>query len=235
MAYRQTDTQQRCSYEMSAFGGQDNLSMHISAHGAIAGLIILIVIQVCVLAWCCSMCTYWSLIAYVDCLVTDGINIGRPCCSVLHCTGDLRTPRDHWCAAHQAQAAKCVIVGCAELRREDHRTCGHHAAVETHYYATGNAMFTLRGRLQRAQVAHPTDAVTPTAPVDEDIEVEIIESTAATSPCPEKTEDSGVRTVQGKFGRCFTHCEQLMVRPCGIIRGRETFYGSESIPQVVVS
>ena len=34
-------------------------------------------------------------------------------------------------------------------------------------------MFTLRKRLQRAQVSHPTDAIAPDAPADEVIEVEI--------------------------------------------------------------
>ncbi|KAI0683140.1 hypothetical protein C8T65DRAFT_749763 [Cerioporus squamosus] len=95
---------------------------------------------------------------YVDCLITDGISIGRPCCSVAHCTGELRTPRDHFCAAHQGEAKWCVIV-----------------AIEDHYEATGKAMFTLRTRLQRAQVSHPTDAVAPDAPIDNDIEVQILE------------------------------------------------------------
>ncbi|RDX47181.1 hypothetical protein OH76DRAFT_1354889 [Lentinus brumalis] len=168
---------------------------------------------------------------YVDCLITDGISIGRPCCGVAHCTGELRTPRDHWCDAHQEQARWCVIVGCAEERRQDHRTCAHHAAVEDHYDATGKAMFTLRTRLQRAQVSHPTDAVSPDAPIDNDIEVEILDN-GATVECPEKPE-TGIRTARGKFGRNFTHNEQLLVRPCGMIQGRETFFGSETVPQVV--
>ncbi|TFK78421.1 hypothetical protein K466DRAFT_579374 [Polyporus arcularius HHB13444] len=139
---------------------------------------------------------------YVDCLITDGISIGRPCCGVAHCTGELRTPRDHWCDAHQEQARWCVI-----------------------------AIFTLRTRLQRAQVSHPTDAVSPDAPIDNDIEVKILDN-GATVECPEKPE-TGIRTARGKFGRNFTHNEQLLVRPCGMIQGRETFFGSETVPQVV--
>ncbi len=93
-------------------------------------------------------------------------------------------------------------------------------------------MFTLRTRLQRAQVSHPTDAVSPDAPIDNDIEVEILDN-GATVECPEKPE-TGIRTARGKFGRNFTHNEQLLVRPCGMIQGRETFFGSETVPQVVV-
>lgn len=39
---------------------------------------------------------------------------------------------------------------------------------------------------------------------------------------------------KGVFSRRWTHNEQLMVRPCGVIIGRATFYSSESLSGVKV-
>ncbi|KAH9898586.1 hypothetical protein C8Q73DRAFT_640322 [Cubamyces lactineus] len=161
---------------------------------------------------------------FVDCVITDGIDMGRPCCGVHNCTGELRTPQDHWCAGHASQARFCVVEGCCLAHRDGSRTCDGHSAVEDHHIATGKALFTLRKRLQRAQVAHPTDAIHPDAPADEDVEVDI-------PFCPEKPSEGNQR-VRARFGRRRTHNEQLIVRPCGIITSRETFYGAETISQV---
>lgn len=43
------------------------------------------------------------------------------------------------------------------------------------------------------------------------------------------------RRLKGAFGRKWTHNEQLMVRPCGVVIGRATFYSSESVSAVKVS
>ncbi|EIW54551.1 uncharacterized protein TRAVEDRAFT_84559, partial [Trametes versicolor FP-101664 SS1] len=77
-------------------------------------------------------------------VITDGINIGRLCCGVRHCTGTLRTPQDLWCATHQAQCTFCVVEGCCHHHCDGHRTCTLHGGVEEHHVATGKAMFTLR-------------------------------------------------------------------------------------------
>lgn len=163
----------------------------------------------------------------MDCIITDGIDVGRPCCGVHNCRRELRTPQDRWCAGHQSWELFCVVEGCSVPHRLGCRTCELHASVEEHFLATSKAIFTLRARLQRAQVAHPTDAIAPDAAVDEDIEAEV------PGPCPDKTAEGNHR-VRARFGRRRTHNEQLIVRPCGIITSRETFYGAESVPQVVV-
>jgi hypothetical protein len=41
--------------------------------------------------------------------------------------------------------------------------------------------------------------------------------------------------VRARFGRRRTHNEELCVACCGVILGRQTMFGSESLPQVVVS
>lgn len=43
------------------------------------------------------------------------------------------------------------------------------------------------------------------------------------------------KSVLGSFSRKWTHNEQLMVRPCGVVVGRSTFFGSENVIGVKVS
>ncbi|KAI0336345.1 hypothetical protein GY45DRAFT_1393616 [Cubamyces sp. BRFM 1775] len=142
---------------------------------------------------------------FVDCIITDGIEMGRPCCSVHNCTGQLQ--------------------GCCLACRTGCRTCAAHAAVEEHHLQTGKAMFTLRTRLQRAQLAIPTDAIDPSAPADVDLDG------GPDDTCPSKPSEGNQR-VRARFGRRRTHNEQLIVRPCGIITARETFVGAESLKHV---
>ena len=117
----------------------------------------------------------------------------------------------------------CVVVGCALQSADGKRTCPAHAEVEDRYHETNQAMFSMRTRLLREAIARPTDD--PGAVANEAFELEL--------DCPEKPSD-GVIRVRAQFGRTRTHNEQLFVRPCGIITCRETFYGSETVPQVLV-
>lgn len=43
-----------------------------------------------------------------------------------------------------------------------------------------------------------------------------------------------VKKLKAQFGRRYTHNEQLFVRPCGVIIGRATMFGSEGQAEVVV-
>jgi hypothetical protein len=58
----------------------------------------------------------------------------------------------------------------------------------------------------------------------------------ATDPsvCPTKAED-GQPKLKAQFGRRWTHNEQILVRPCGIILVRATFFGAEAVSNVLVS
>ena len=42
------------------------------------------------------------------------------------------------------------------------------------------------------------------------------------------------KKIRAQFGRLWTHNEQILVAPCGMIIARETFYHAESITAVVV-
>lgn len=96
--------------------------------------------------------------------------------------------------------------------------------MEIEYNQVGKAAFQLKSRLQRSQVSRQEDS--HQVPPDND-EVE------STAQCEDKPE-TGNRKLRALFGRRRTHNEQIFVRPCGIVVARETFYGSETTPQVLV-
>lgn len=62
---------------------------------------------------------------------------------------------------------------------------------------------------------------------------ELVQIVPPPPPCPAKA-DNGNRTFKALFIRRRTHNEQLVIRPCGIIIARATFYGAEAISNVLV-
>ncbi|KAI1782053.1 hypothetical protein LXA43DRAFT_1151824 [Ganoderma leucocontextum] len=252
--------------------------------------------------------------SFVDVVVTDGLEMGRPCCSVRHCTEELLTTQDRYCPSHRHLSRRCVIDGCLSPSETGFKTCKDlvHREVETWNQLHGKAMFSLRHALLRSKVSNPVDAVNPVRGPDEhlDVTVNVIASTepgrsevqvhaaplldntqaepapitdnstpsvaprsplhtttdggptppafrvhsvdppgvAAGGPtapsqvpvvsapapatCPDKPAAT-TRSMRAMFGRRRTHNEQLLIRPCGIIVKRATFYGSETTPQVL--
>lgn len=252
---------------------------------------------------------------YVDAVITDGIEIGRPCCKVAHCSTPLASTQDHYCPEHQSRSKQCYVEGCQAAQDGDWRTCTlpEHRAIEEWAKLQNKASFTLRRRLQRSKVAQPTDSIAIGSAAREMVDVQATEvrdqegqvhveigevpvaadgselpvplpETAVMSdtirsgnsesvppppttthrttvePCPDvddpvtlghqppSTSDPSSaplplcperpampsRSLRAMFGRRRTHNEQLIVRPCGIIIRRETFYGSETVRQVLV-
>lgn len=57
---------------------------------------------------------------------------------------------------------------------------------------------------------------------------------AAEDETVETTGKGRKKNILGSFSRKWTHNEQLMVRPCGIVIGRSTFYASENVVAVKV-
>jgi hypothetical protein len=53
-------------------------------------------------------------------------------------------------------------------------------------------------------------------------------------PCPAAKSELGNRKLKAQFGRRRTHSEQLLVRPCGVIVARATFFGAEAVSNVLV-
>ena len=174
-------------------------------------------------------------------LVIDGVTIGCPCCGILHCQTPLTSNRHHYCPSHDGHHHICAVEGClqpvASRSSPDdpaRQTCNieAHAALEKQHKQWGSAFFQLRGKLQRAHVAHPVDSDAAEPTVEEVKEMEL--DSNADSACPSKPEAEN-RKIRALFGRRRTHNEQIMVRPCGIIVARQMFFGSETTPQTVVS
>ncbi|KZO97680.1 hypothetical protein CALVIDRAFT_479910 [Calocera viscosa TUFC12733] len=134
--------------------------------------------------------------------ITDGVTIGHPCCGVHNCQEALPSLQARFCNTHTILNGICAI-------RECHR---------------------------------PVDPPSLTCDLPEHLQVQQqyevkgqsmfnLARRLANLSCNGKSA-SGNRTMKAKFGRSWTHNEQLIVRPCGIIVARATFYGAEAISSV---
>jgi hypothetical protein len=140
-----------------------------------------------------------------------------------------------------------------------------HQKMERLQSEKGKAAFTLKERLQRHRVAHPNAAITAPAPENVEVPVDDLEetdtwfennggevrvftdpnpgsvgvlddmNTQANAECEATKSELGNRKIRAQFGRRRTHNEQTLVRPCGIICARATFYGAEAVSNVLVS
>lgn len=216
--------------------------------------------------------TVLTLIDVTRAVVTDGVSIGHPCCSVHDCTVPLRKIHDRFCPEHQDQASICALKKCLRPIEEGFRTCNNadHRAIESRYLERGKSFTALRDRLAKQNLgstdATRTDELDPlefdavrageedkTAAEEEVIaqkEAELLEeldSEAERDKTPQTTEsvrpnaDSNAKSSAGnrpryaKLGGTVTHCEQLVVCPCGVVLARATMFGSEGVSGVVVS
>ena len=171
--------------------------------------------------------------------VCDGDTIGHPCCAVHDCKNPLVNHQHRFCAEHADLNLQCAVTSCALARKEGFRTCADisHRSLETSYFKRGKALFQLRARLKMAGVATPVDSAPTDVVISDQQSVgdeEVIVETESATDCAGKP-DSGNQKLRAYFGRRRTHNEQIIMRPCGIILSRATFYGSEAISSVNVS
>ena len=139
-----------------------------------------------------------------------------------------------------------------------------HQKMERLQSEKGKAAFTLKERLQRHRVAHPNSAITTPAQENEEVFVDDLEETdtwfesdggevrvftdsnpgsvgvlddenPAIAECEATKSELGNKRIRAQFGRRRTHNEQTLVRPCGVICARATFYGAEAVSNVLVS
>lgn len=158
-------------------------------------------------------------------VVTDGITIGRPCCSVHDCQNPLPSQRARFCDVHSDLDGQCVVVGCQERATPNNQTCidPSHRALED---PNGrSALFVLRRRLERLRTSALEDNGAGLTEELTDYNVD--------GECPSKS-DEGNSKPRARFGRRRTHNEQLVVATCGVILGRATMFGSEGIDGVMV-
>ncbi|KZT52794.1 hypothetical protein CALCODRAFT_441066, partial [Calocera cornea HHB12733] len=141
--------------------------------------------------------------------VTDGVSVRRFCCAVHNCAKPLATYRSRFCPEHTAMESVCVVKDCSRSVRSGKQTCDipQHAELEEKYHASGQSFALLRRRLLQTQNYHRGH---------------LSEEQPATPPA--NLQPTGSPRVAGET--------QLVVRPCGIILARGTFYGAESLSGV---
>lgn len=161
--------------------------------------------------------------------VCDGDTIGHPLCRVHDCKIPLSSHNHRFCPDHDHLNKKCAVTECLNGCAVGFHTCDEeeHRALEKAYFKKGKGIFQLRAQLKKAGVAVLVDSV----PL-EDIHESDSEDDEALG-CNGKHE-GGNRRLRAYFGRRRTHNEQLIMRPCGVILSRATFFGSEAISVVHV-
>jgi hypothetical protein len=172
----------------------------------------------------------------VSAVVVDGVTVGRPCCAVHNCQIPLASNRDRYCLSHQSLNSVFVIVGCNAQVVAGKKSChrAEHQEIEHVHTERGQALFQLKERLKRAQVAHPNDAISnDTTPSDDEQTFQVDQRGVTFSEANKPATNQ--RRICAQFRRRRTHNEQVIVAPCGMILARETFYGAEAVSTVVVS
>lgn len=117
-----------------------------------------------------------------------------------------------------------------------HRTCNdpQHRSLEIVCAETNSAMFQLCKRLAKSHRTVVQDTLETNPDLDPDMADEImVEVDEEPDDCTSKS-PTGNRKLRAFFGRRKTHNEQFMMRPCGVIISRCTFFASEAISGVYV-
>jgi hypothetical protein len=166
---------------------------------------------------------------FVRAIISDGITIGHPCCNVAHCEEALTSKRDRYCPGHMWLETCCSVDSCEAPIVEGTLACidPEHQSLYSMWIKGKGANFQ-RKPAAKSYAAKPSDA--DSSELVDETDEGIVE---ADSVCPQKPE-TGIRKLRGRFGRRQTASEQFMLRPCGIVVARATFFGSETTPQTVV-
>ncbi|KIJ57565.1 hypothetical protein HYDPIDRAFT_104097, partial [Hydnomerulius pinastri MD-312] len=161
----------------------------------------------------------------VQVAVCDGNTIGHPCCARHDCKVPLDNLRQRHCPIHQHFDGSCAVDACGASHSPGFRTCGikEHRDVEEAYFRPASALFQLRARLKKAGISVATELT--------DMH-DLGEAHETTSTGREGKSEEGNRKLRARFGQRRTHNEQLIMRPCGVILARATFFGSEAVSAV---
>ncbi|PPQ64861.1 hypothetical protein CVT26_002579 [Gymnopilus dilepis] len=150
----------------------------------------------------------------IQAAICDGNAIGHPCCAVHDCKDELVSHHARFCEPHSNLNQQCSVTDCLASVDSGFRTCSlpEHRALEAAYTEKGTSIFKLQQRLEKAMQG----------------------SNRTTSTECEGKPEVGNRRLKAYFGRRRTHNEQIIMRPCGVILSRATFYGSEAVSSVNV-
>ncbi|KAJ7195626.1 hypothetical protein GGX14DRAFT_376784, partial [Mycena pura] len=203
-------------------------------------------------------------------IVSDGNNMGHPCCRSFRCTEPVQSKRGrrHFCATHDHLHLICAIVGCDEPVVPGSKACSipAHQRMERLNSERGKAAFTLKHRLQRQKLRSAmaggaddsTLALDQEAELDEDeiqeneewfdidndgsihrheskipFSIGVVDDGNGGDHCDQKSEHGNTK-IKALFHRRRTHNEQTLVRPCGVIFTRATFFGAEAVSNVLL-
>ncbi|KAH6879337.1 hypothetical protein BKA70DRAFT_1475132 [Coprinopsis sp. MPI-PUGE-AT-0042] len=161
-------------------------------------------------------------------VVTDGITLGRPCCTVHNCPEALIQQRARFCKTHRNRAKVCVFPDCGQSVVAGRKTCkdAQHTAWEDAYNEKRKAFFQLSKLLERSKVAHLPDS----ANLDQELLDQMVDVDSSEEPAHKS--DSGNKNLKIQLARRRTHNEQLIVCCCGVIAARSTMFGAEAISGV---
>lgn len=184
------------------------------------------------------------LLVKIQAAVCDGDTIGCRTCNVHNCTILLENQCARFCPTHDYMNSLCAVTGCGSQNVGGKQTCinAEHQALEEAYFSKGKALFQLKGRLRKARAANGTGDSIPNMTADVSDMVDNVEEDDSDDAlveidlggCDGKP-DGGNWKLKAYFARRCTHNEQLIMRPCGVILSRATFYGAEAISSVHVS
>lgn len=162
--------------------------------------------NVSVLSMLCDSVLITCLSDTISAAVTDGVTVGHPCCAEHECKKPLSNVHNEYCREHLSRNLICCIGSCNSRRTEGFKTCS-----EPEHRAQEN--------LRKERSRRVKKSSRPRTDEGDDEEV---------------SKGRRQRLLPGTFNRKWTHNEQLMVRPCGVIIGRATFYNFESMGAVKV-
>ncbi|KAG1787092.1 uncharacterized protein HD556DRAFT_1504009 [Suillus plorans] len=162
----------------------------------------------------------------VSVVVVDGVVVSRPCCSVPNCWVHLHTPQDRFCYVHSARLEQCAIKGCARSVVSGSLTCDipAHQESEALHTLRGKSQFRLHECLERSRAIHGRLA-----------NVQVGDDNDGTQAIGEEEYDVKLgkkKRLRAQFTRNYTHCEELIVAPCGMIYAHETMHNAEGVGSV---
>lgn len=165
----------------------------------------------------------------------DGVTVGHPRCNISQCTNRLLSPRDRFCQVHLDLQHVCAADGCSAPSSKGFRTCDHqdHRQLELERREAAKAIFRLKARLERAagptvDTTHSEEEVDLIDQIYPESDAFLVDaSTKAEAPAAKQR--SKKPSIRSALTRRWTHNEQLMFRPCGIIISRATCFEAESV------
>lgn len=187
---------------------------------------------------------------YLSAGVTDGVTVKHPCCSIEgNCMIPLLSPRDRYCPTHYHKRSECFVHNCSTIVEPGHFSCSNadHRGREAELLTrTHKGFYELTRRLRKAGVAtvpwagQIDDHCIPPPTADGLFLMSTAHTMtklpilAALDPPAVAPPQNPPPRIHGSFTRKYTNNEQLLVRPCGVILSRATFYHAEGVASVRV-